>query len=111
MIEIQPSAKGTKWNWRRPEDERGQKAGRGPGFDNRRDAIEQGRLAAGAEVVTVQRSSGATETYLTPALERVVLLRLDGSEVGELDPPPGEGGPVQQITLEPAAELGEAVNE
>lgn len=104
QIEVFPEATGDGWNWRQGAED-------GPGYDNRHDAIEGARAEGGAEEVTVTRVSGAKETHLTPPVIRIVLLRRDGTEVGELDPPPSEAGPVQQITLAPVAETSEAVTE
>jgi hypothetical protein len=107
QIAIAPTKEG-RWNWLRV-DEKGKIEGEGPGFEDRASAVTAGRIEGGAEEVTVTRGSGVPETYFTPPSCRVVLLRQDGSEVGELDPAPGDGEVGQRITLTPVGSNEEAV--
>ncbi|HYJ22614.1 MAG TPA: hypothetical protein VEW07_11410 [Solirubrobacterales bacterium] len=107
QINIAPDEKG-RWNWERVED--GGAVTEGPGFDDRSEAIAAGRAEGGAEEVTVTRGGGDPETYFTPPTCRVVLLRADRSEVGELDSAPGDGSVGQSITLTPVTEDGESVD-
>jgi hypothetical protein len=104
-IRIKPTEDG-RWNWHRAEGD--DVTGRGPGFDVRSACIEAARTEGGAERVTVTRASGLKEDLITPARCRIVLLRLDGSEVGELDPPPGDGSAPVSVTLTPPTSTEEA---
>lgn len=108
QVEILP--KGDEWNWQERLDS-GRIGEKGEGYETRREAIDAGREAAGAERIEVKRGgSDVAESYLTSTTTRVVLLKRDGSEHGELNPPVGEGGPGQtvQVNLTPATEASEA---
>jgi hypothetical protein len=107
QINVAPDKDG-RWNWQHVDDNG--EATDGPGFDDRGSAIAAGRAEGCAEEVTVTRGNGERETHFTPPACRVVLLRADGSEVGELDPAPGDGSVGQTITLTPATEEGDAHN-
>jgi hypothetical protein len=104
-IRIKPTEDG-RWNWHRSEDD--EVIGEGPGFDVRAACIEAARTEGGAEKISVTRESGLVEDLITPARCRIVLLRIDGSEVGELDPPPGDGSAPVTVTLTPPPSLEEA---
>ncbi len=108
QINVAPDEKG-RWNWERVDDD-GKGADKGPGFDDRGVAIAAARAEGGAEEVTVTRGGGNPESYFTPPACRIVLLRADGSKVGELDSAPGDGSVGQTITLAPATESGESVD-
>lgn len=108
QLEVLP--KGSNWNWQERLGS-GRIGDKGEGYETRAEAIEAAREAAGAERIEVRRGgSSEAETYLTSTTTRVVLLRRDGSEVGELNPPVGPGGPGQtvQVSLTPAVENSEA---
>ena len=84
-VQVQPNKKG---GWFINKVVEG-KATKGKSFDQRRDAIDAAReVAAGAC--------------------RVVLMREDGTEFGELDAPPSAGGETTAVDLEPAREEGAA---
>lgn len=106
QIEIVPQSDGT-WKWQRIEDDASISA-EGEGFDDRAGALAAGREEAGSEQVLVKRSSGSEEQYLTAPTARVVLLNLDGKEVGELDPPAGTSSAPIQVTLNPVGESSQA---
>lgn len=106
QINIAPDKVG-KWGWKCIGD--GEATDGQGGFETRGEAIAAGRANGGAEEITVTRSGGVSETHFTPPTCRVVLLRLDGSEVGELDAAPGDGAVGQRITLTPAGTDEEAV--
>lgn len=78
------------------------------GFDTRREAIDAARREGGAEEVRIVREDGSEETVTSTPNCRVVLMRPDGSEYGELNPAPSSSGPAQTITLNPASERTEA---
>jgi hypothetical protein len=105
-IRIVPSEDG-KWNWEHVVDG---EVTTGPGFDDRTACIAAGRGEGGAEEIKIIRASGAEEIQSTPPTCRVVLLRVDSSEYGELDAAPGSGGVGQTITLMPASEDMAAVD-
>lgn len=71
-------------------------------FPTRAEAIEAARYAAGQRIEKLYRSDGTVYGEARTPGARVVLLRPDGSEYGELDPPPSAAtGPPQVIQLEP----------
>lgn len=75
-------------------------------FDTRSEAIAAAREANGRKAVTVTDEDGNNVgSGFVGGKLRVVLLRPDGSEYGELDPPASESsGPIKQVTLTPAVE-------
>lgn len=107
QVEILP--KGDGWNWQERLGS-GRVGEKGEGYETRGEAIEAGREAAGAERIEVKRGGSAdAESYLTSTTTRVVLMKRDGSEHGELNPAVGEGGPGQSVhvNLNPATEASE----
>lgn len=107
-VQIQP--KDGKWVWTRLEN--GKPVSGGENKD-RTEAIAEAREAAGAVTTDLFRKDKNGEvkpfgTARTPGC-RVALMWEDGSEYGELDPPPSSAtGPPQIVNIEPAAENGEA---
>lgn len=107
MIEVFPKEDG-QWSWRRRDE--GGKATDKPDsdFPDRRTAIGDARHAAGAtRRETFYDDGKSAGVKSTPTQEQVVLLRLDGTLVGELDPAPSRGGTPQHVSLTPATESGE----
>jgi len=94
------------WYWARVKDDDEVRRAAGT-FDDRATCITAARAEGGAEPITITRGDGASETLTTAPLCRIVLLRADGSEVGELDAAPGDGDIVHRITLAPAVEANE----
>jgi hypothetical protein len=109
QINVSPNEDGT-WQFECIDDD-GNGGSPQDGFTDRGECIAAARVAGGAEEVTVTRGSGKPETYFTPPVCRIALLREDGSEVGELDAAPGEGEVGQRITLTPAGANEEAVTD
>lgn len=111
QIEVVPFEDGT-WNWRVRVD--GSVAEEGDGGHTRADAVAAARAYNGDEELTLTRADGSAagkERRRRPEALRVVLLRVDGSEYGELDPAPSTAtGPPHEVTLTPAGEMGEAVS-
>lgn len=110
QFEIVPSEDGT-WAWQKRID--GVITDGESGFELRADALAIARDLNGDEVLDLRRADGELvrqqRERKSDAL-RVVLLRLDGSEYGELDPPPSPAtGEPHRVTLTPATESGEAV--
>lgn len=107
QIEIVPQKDGS-WNWQRREDSKITDSG--AGYESRSEALTAGREAAGSEKIWVKRSSAPSEEeeYLSSPNARVVLLDLEGNEVGELDAAPSTTSvtPIQ-VTLAPAEEASE----
>lgn len=105
MIEVYPQDEsGSSWGWRETDGD-----GAADGFENRRDAIAAARKYAGAGEVQLVEDGKVTGTARREANQRIVLVRYDGSEVGELDRQPSTGGgPPQVINLTPASEASDA---
>lgn len=99
QVEIKPE--GGQWTWRHVDDDKTEVAS--GSCEDRTTAIAEGRKAAGGRrVMQTDTETGEEvgETQL-PTTCRVVLLRPDGSEYGELDPGPQADGPAQEVDIEP----------
>jgi hypothetical protein len=103
QYEVYPEANGDDpptWNWRLRADDRTKS--KGDGYAERGAAIAAAREANGAQVVNLTRDDGSSAGVAKlPGKLRVVLLRLDGSEYGELDGPVGTSATPQVVTLTP----------
>jgi len=86
MDQYEVFPKGDGWNYR--VRKAGKSAGTGDGFGSRSEAIGAARAASDGEL-------------------RLVLLRKDGSMVGELDGPRSSGA-AQRVDVEAANETGDA---
>lgn len=109
QINVAPDKDAT-WKYERVDEDGSASEGES-GFADRGECIAAARTAGGAEEVKVTRGENEPEIYTTPPTCRVVLLREDGTEVGELDAAPGEGEVGQRITLTPAGANEEAVTD
>lgn len=111
QIEIYPA--GGQWYWRHVNED-GSSQDSEP-YADRNEAIAEGRRRVGGESVDlISKVTGEkVGEQRTRTGCRVVLLREDGSEYGELDPPPSSDEQqenAQNVTLEPASEASEVVN-
>lgn len=110
QFEVYPEKDG--WNWRRRGAD-GKSKGSGPGYGSRADAIagarEEGR---GDERLQLTRGDGSLvqKVFQRGGPERIVLLRADGSEHGEIDHALRHGGQAQTVSITPAAESTKAVS-
>lgn len=106
QIEVFPD--GGKWRWR--ERDADGKAGDDSGADTRSETIRKARNAAEVEE-RVELFDGDGNSHglspKRPGRVRVVLLRNDGSEYGELDAGPSAGRG-QSARVEAASEAGVA---
>lgn len=106
QIEVFPDA--GKWRWRE-RDEKG-KAGDQSGADSRSETIRKARDAAEvAQPVELFDAEGNSHglSPKRPGRARVVLLRDDGSEYGELDSGPSAGSG-QTAVVEAASETAKS---
>ena len=107
QIEVVPNKDGT-WNWRSRSG--GKIVEKGKGYENRADAIAAAREGRGDATFTLTDDAGnVVGTTRASAGPRIVLLRLDGSEYGELDPPASGGTQAQLVSITPAGSTNEAV--
>jgi hypothetical protein len=109
QIEVFPQDDG-RWNWQKRIDGDVQETGNG--YQDRSSAIEAARAGRGDEVLNLVRDDGSvagtTRVSRGEGL-RVVLLRADGSEYGELDPAGSPSPTATLLTLTPAGTTSEAV--
>lgn len=110
QFEIVPAEDGT-WGWQKRVG--GSVVDEFHGYEARSHTLAEVRAMNGDETLEVRRTNGQLVRTIRdrkPDALRVVLLRLDGSLYGELDPPPSNAtGEPHRITLTPATESGEAV--
>ncbi|RJQ08786.1 MAG: hypothetical protein C4558_07465 [Dehalococcoidia bacterium] len=104
QIEVLPVK--DKWAWQRRGDD-GKVEGKPKVFDTRAQSIVAAREAAGEERETLYNNDGDPVAERRVSGERVVLLREDGSEYGQLAAPRVSDKP-QLVTLPVAAEADEA---
>jgi hypothetical protein len=107
-IRVRPSKDGS-WSWTAYVGD--DAVGKEDGYGGRAAAIAAARQEGGAEVLEIKRATGEVETARTSGRCRIVLQREDGSEVGELEPPPGDGNPPIQVTLAPIVSGEEATTD
>lgn len=101
QIEVVPAGDGT-WGWRKRVDDQ---VVDGASCETRREAIDAARAARGDELVTLTRADGSEAgTARLGGGMRIVLLRGDGSEYGELDPAETSGTAVRVSALVPRHE-------
>jgi hypothetical protein len=105
QIEVLPTEDG--WIWRKRLGD--EVVVNGDPVVTRSEAIEAARTANGSEKLERRRTDGSLHgiEYTQGGL-RVVLLRRDGSEYGEIDRPPSTGGNSQILNLTPAVETDDA---
>jgi hypothetical protein len=107
QIEVYPQK--DKWYWRRREGKSIAAKCRASGYADRAEAIAEARKERGGEVNLVDDDGKKVGRASLGGL-RVVLLRADGSEYGELDAPASSSnGQAQRVTLTPAGETSKAV--
>ena len=89
MIEVYPDKSG-EWRWRKKAGNGDVTADSGEGYESRAGAIAAARAEAGGKTYNLtDPDTGEVEGQRTEAPnEQVVLLREDGTVVGELDPAP-----------------------
>jgi hypothetical protein len=107
-IQIYPT-EDNQWSWRKVED--GEKTEQGDAYDDRSTAIEQGRASRGEEGVSIVKDGETIGQGSIGGQGRVVLLRKDGSEYAELDPPASvnqDPNEVHRITIGAVEEGSEA---
>jgi hypothetical protein len=100
MAEYQVAPGKSGWNWQLRDGSK--TVARGDGYETRSDAINAAGEHRGDE--QLYRADGTPAEILRGGPERIVLLRADGSLVGELSQRVADGGDAQQITVEPAGE-------
>lgn len=102
-IEVYPDEAG-EHRWRKIAANGDETADSGEGYKNRGDAIEAARREAGGGLVDLVRDGEVVGQQVQPPNCQIVLLRKDGTLVGELDraPTPEDAGPAQEVDLEPA---------
>jgi hypothetical protein len=103
MAEYQVAPGKSGWNWQLQEGSKTLE--RGDGYETRSDAINAAGEHRGDQQLSY--ADGTPADIRRGGPERVVLLRADGSLVGELSHRIAEGGAAQQVDVEPA---GEATN-
>lgn len=78
-------------------------------FEDRKSAIAEARAAAGGTSEELFDANGKLAGTVETPGARVVLMRPDGSEYGELQAPPGNPDGAQRLSITPATQEGEAV--
>lgn len=99
QVEVYPADK--RWRHRRRSDE-GRASKPSKPFTTRAEALAAARESVGGGLVELVRDGKTIGTQQLPTEVRVVLLRADGSEVGELNPPPPGSDSPQRVDLTPA---------